>query len=96
MNVLTSEEAIERVRTGEFVLLDTTKRRLLNDITGVIAQSLHHQEGIDDLDLSACTAAEITNAHEGWKERYMNDHIFHARVEMLVANIMQTIFKSRI
>jgi len=72
-----------------FVMRDC--KRWSNEFTEIIANRLHCFEKQNELDLNTCTAKEITDAQEGWVSRYQNDPIFRAKVESIVAVLIQVV-----
>jgi hypothetical protein len=41
------------------------------------------------------TASQVTYAMQGWKERYRNDAFFHARVQSITAQLIQSFADDR-
>ena len=64
------------------------KRRLEEKFTEIVGSGLHYYEIMNKLDLSTCTAKDITDATEGWVNRFRNDVIFHNKVDSLVAQLI--------
>lgn len=68
-------------------------RMISDDITNVIASGLHY---IEHLNASKPpeTFTEATEAISGGIERYKNDAIYHAKVQLLVARLLEVIRKN--
>jgi hypothetical protein len=75
-------------------------RRLHNDAINVIASALHYQDHTTgfshgmvkpDVDRERMTAMQVRYMSEGWEERYRRESMFHARVDCIVAALIQTI-----
>lgn len=71
------------------------KRKLCDDLTRIVGSGLHYYENSDSLDLNTCEYTDILNLQDGWINRYRSEPIFHARVESLVANLMQVMSDSQ-
>ena len=65
-------------------------RKLNNDITGVVAKGLHYLENLEATQ-KMVTCEEVIRATDGGIERYRNDPIYHAKVQMLVAHLLEVI-----
>jgi hypothetical protein len=65
-------------------------RRLNYDITETVAKGLHYLENVEKVS-HLKTAEEVSNAVDGGVERYMDDPIYHAKVQMLAHQIMRAI-----
>lgn len=64
-------------------------RKMLSDkMTDIIASALHYQDYIPPIDQRE-TAQMVMDRTEGWKRRYHHDPRFNARVQMIVAGLMQ-------
>ena len=72
-----------------FVIRDN--RRWSNEFTEVIGSRLHYFESVDKVDLNVCTAKDIADLHDGWVHRYRNDPMFNAKVNSIVASLMQVV-----
>ncbi len=59
----------------------------------IIAKSLHVFEKQDSLDYAKCTSQELVDVSEGYKDRYLNDAVFHAKVQAIVCNLMHELTK---
>lgn len=65
-------------------------RKLNDQITEVVAQGLHYAENIERINTMK-TATEVSSEINGGMDRYMKDHIYHAKVQSLVAILMQVV-----
>lgn len=70
-------------------ILNPQYHRLENNFTEIIAAQLHYFEKIDNIDFNTITAEEIIKIQNGSIDRYRRDHIFHAKVQSMVAHLIQ-------
>lgn len=65
--------------------------RLLRDkLTEVVAQGLHYTENIEKINTMK-TAMEVSAAIDGGLARYRSDHIYYAKVQSFVAQLLRVI-----
>jgi chromosome segregation ATPase len=66
------------------------RRELRDQFTEVIAWSLHYTENTQSINTMQ-TASEIMSALDGGIDRYRNDYGYHAKVDSIVAKLLQVI-----
>jgi len=72
-------------------LLTPDYRKLNNEIKEIIAHQLHYFDCMDSFDRATVTAKDIQDVQDGAITRLRTDYIFNAKVQSIVACLVQAI-----
>ena len=63
--------------------------KMADEVTEIVASQMHYHDMMDLKQSERQTAMQVRNTANGWIERYRGDRVFNARVQSMVAGIMQ-------